>query len=222
MNSLTEKLIAKAIEEIEQVNFGVTGQFLEVHKIKYHEGVPVVARVDLTPTDDTSIVYFNVEDEPFFFVVYMNNTPEPHVRWVGTENAYSVCINTSSEILNAKEMAAMTTLIPTRSWSKGDLKKSGVYKHSQLIFEPNPEVDEFETKLKKLLDYIEQDKEGMKRLVKECEAYIQVVSWLYIEWLRGYHLDSAIIKRMAALDLEIDISQYGSGNYFKEDNDWLE
>lgn len=70
----------------------------------------------------------------------------------------------------------MTNLMPTEFWNKGDLKKNGKSKYvfSNLKILPNPEPDEFEDKLKKLLDFLEQDKNGIKQLAVSANGYIQV------------------------------------------------
>lgn len=65
----------------------------------------------------------------------------------------------------------MCKLKATDSWNKGDLKRNGKlsYKYSYINFLPNPEPDSFEDKLRKLLDYLEQDKDGIRHLVKEAD-----------------------------------------------------
>ena len=70
----------------------------------------------------------------------------------------------------------MCNLKAADSWDKGDPKRNGKlkYKYSRINFLPNPEPDSFEDKLRKLLDYLEQDEDGIRHLAKEADGYIQV------------------------------------------------
>ena len=213
-------IIQKATEEIEAKTFGVTEQFLEVHQIEYLDGKPKVARVDTEKGDGTAIVYFPVIDEKFYVAVYLNTHPEISVRHVNTEPFHSVYFRTTSEILSFNELSALTKLKPTGGWDKGEKKKFGnsAYKFASLTFEPNPEADEFDDKIKKLLDFLEQDKEGINTLVDKANGYIQVATSFHNgnTMLGGYHLDKNIIKRLGLLNLEIDFDIYADGNKFKE------
>lgn len=213
-------IIQKAIEEIETQSFGVTEQFLEVHQVVYVDGKPKVERVDTEKEDGTAIVYFPVVDEKFYLVVYLDTYPEVSVRSVNTEPFHSVYFRATSETLSFNELSDLTKLKPTGGWDRGEKKKlgNGVYKFTSLTFEPNPEVDEFDDKIKKLLVFLEQDKEGVKRLVDKANGHIQIATYFH-NWntmLGGHHLDQNIIKSLGSLNLEIDFDIYADGNKFKE------
>jgi len=215
-------LIEKAIGEIEARTLGVTRQFLEIHKVAYVDGKPKVARVD-TEKENEAIVYFNVEGERFFLAVYIDVKPGIEVRWINTEPYHSICFRALSETLSLKELAALTTLVATEGVNRGDLKRIGgetgiVWKSSIIDFEPNPEADEFEDKLTKLLDYLEQDKLGVGRLVSVAKGYIQVHSSFHNgnTLIGGYHIDKMHIQRMCKLNLEIDFDISADGNFFNE------
>ena len=213
-------IIQKAIEEIETKSLGVTEQFLEVHEIEYADGKPVVARVDKEKGDGVVIVYFPVKGFSFYFAVYLDTVPEIAIRRTGTEPDNHVYFRATSEVLDFKQLAALTKLPTSGGWNIGDKRRPGgtlEWKNSKVEFKPNPEPDEFEDKLKKLLDFLEQDREGVKQLVDKAGGYIQVA----IEFhdgngmLGGPHIDKEYIKRMALLDLEIDLDLYATGNGFK-------
>ena len=220
-NSMADTLIIeKAIEEIETKTFGVTEQFLKIHKIVYSDNKPKIARVD-TDKDDEAIVYFNVEDEKFFLAVYIDTKPNIKVRWTNTEPFHSVYFRASSDTLSLKELAELTKLPSSRGRNKGDKKRpdsktSILWKESTIDFEPNPEADEFEDKLTKLLDFLEQDKEGILKLVNNADGYIQVYSSFHNgnTLIGGHHLDKNQIKRMSQLKLEIDFDISADGNFF--------
>jgi Domain of unknown function (DUF4279) len=217
VNSL---IIEKATEELEAKTLGVTNQFLEIHKVIYVDNKPKIARID-TDKQGEAIVYFNVEGEKFFLAVYVDLIPIVSVRWVNTEPYHSVYFSASSDKLSLQELSALTNLTSTGARNKGDKKRTDggsemVWKESSIFIEPNPEADEFEDKLTKLLDYLEQDKKGIEELVNNANGYIQVYSSFHNgnTMIGGHHLDKNHIERMDRLNLEIDFDISADGNFF--------
>jgi hypothetical protein len=212
------QVIQAAINEIAVQSWGVTEQYLQVHDVQRLNGVPQVARVDMERDDGIAIVYFPINNEKFYLAIYLNTIPEIEIRYIDTEDNNAVYLRATSATHTYQEIAAMTTLQPTEVFNKGDQKKSGkaFYNYSCANYEPNPEPDEFEDKLRKLLDYLEQDKQGVTALVNNSEAYIQVDMDIHNGngLIGGPRINKASIKRMAALDLEISFSQYVTGNPF--------
>jgi len=211
--------IQKAIEELETQSFGVTEQFLKIHEVEYEDGVPKVLRVDQERGDGTVIIYFAVKGEKFYLAVYLDTQPHIAVRWVETESYYSVYCRATSESLSYEELVALIKLKPTGGWNKGDQRNNGrtVHIFSAIEFEPNPEPDEFDDKLRKLLDFLEQDQDGVRALVNKASGYIQVAITYHNgnSMIGGPHIDRETLKRMAALNLAIEFDQYISGNSFE-------
>lgn len=215
-------IIEKAIEEIETKTFGVTEQFLAIHKLVYIDNKPKIARID-TDKKDEAIVYFNVEDEEFYFLIYIDTKPNIKVRWTNTAPYHSVYLRASSETLSLNKLAELTNLSFTRGRNKGDKKRPDtaseiVWKRSTIDFEPNPEADEFEDKLTKLLNYLEQDKDGVEKLISKADyCCINVYSSFHNgnTMIGGHHLEKEHIKRLYKLNLEIDFDISADGNFFK-------
>ena len=216
-----ELFIQKATEEIEAKTWGVTEQFLEVHEIAYADGKPVVARVDKDKSDGIVIVYFRVKGHQFYLAVSLETKPDISIYSVWVENDNCIYFTAYSDSMNFNQLAALTKLQTTGGWNIGDKRRPGgtiERKNSKIAFEPNPEPDNFEDKLKKLLDFLEQDREGVEALVEKADAYIQVA----IEFhngngmLGGPHLDRKSIRRMNVLNLEINFDLYASGNPYKD------
>ena len=126
----------------------------------------------------------------------------------------------TSELLTFNELSSLTKLQSTSGWTKGDKRRLGnsLYDFSSIHFEPNPEPDEFEDKLKKLIDFLDQDKEGVGKLVEKAEAAIQVATIFHNgnTVLGGHQLDKAIIKRLGSYNLGIDFDLYAEGKFFVE------
>ena len=213
-------LIEKAIDEIQAKRFGTTEQLLNIHEVVYVDSKPKVLRVDTEADDGTAIVYFPLKDERFYLAVWLDTTPKVSVRSVGTVDYNAVYLKALSDDLSFEELSSLTTLKPTGGWSKTETRKSrkSFYNFSALHFEPNPEPDEFKDKLKKLLDFLEQDKDGIASLVDKASVQVQVATVFHNSntMLGGHHLDKDTIKRLAALNLEVDFDLYAEGNFFKD------
>jgi Domain of unknown function (DUF4279) len=74
-----------------------------------------------------------------------------------------------------------------------------------------------EDKMKNLLDFLETDKVGVKNLVKKAEGYIQVAMEFHNgnSMLGGPNISKESVRRMAALNIDIDFDLYVSGKTYK-------
>jgi len=216
------ELLAVAAEEIENPTFGVVTQFLEVHEIAYKNGKPEVAGIKTDALENMATVYFSVKGERFYFAVYLNTKPEIAVRFAGTEDFCQVYFSAYSEALTLQELSSLTSLAPTESYDKGDkLTRSLLAAGSSIEFQPNPEPGAFASKIKNLLDFLEQDEKGIRRLASEASGGIAVHTIFHngTNMLGGFHLDKSDIQRLATLNLEIDFDLYVSGKLFKDPTD---
>ncbi|UOQ74515.1 hypothetical protein [Hymenobacter cellulosilyticus] len=110
-------------QELADPRFGVTQQFLAIHHISYEAGQPLIRRITTTE-DGGHVAYLAVENQRFYFALYF--APEANeVRWVGTEAFHSLSLRATSSILSSAELAALTRLLPTAQWNKGDLRRVG-------------------------------------------------------------------------------------------------
>ncbi|MGC1631324.1 MAG: DUF4279 domain-containing protein, partial [Gelidibacter sp.] len=219
-NSMTDQQAIALIEkEFKKKTLGATEQYLEIHSPIYTDNKLKIDRIDRETKDEYIIAYLPVLDERFYFAVYINTTTG-EITSVGTEAFHRVYFRATSETMPADELKAMTVLTATEFWNKGDLRKNGKSKHTFSNFKilPNPEPDEFEDKLKKLLDFLEQDKEGIKRLTNNADGYIQVAMDIHNGngMIGGHNIDVDDIRRMNDLGLSINFDLYVGGNSFKE------
>jgi hypothetical protein len=216
---LEEQVSIKVGQEIKNKTWGVTEQFLQVHDIVLVNGQPKIERIDTDKVDGTIITYLPVREELFYFAVYFDNKETLNITWIGTEPYNSVYFRATSDNLTFDELTSLTNIKPTRGWDKGQKRKSGTgtYNFSSIDIEPNPEPDEFEDKIKKLLDLLEQDKEGMKKLGDSAGGQIQVAMKFHNgnTMLGGPHLDKGIISRLSNLNLSVDFDLYADGKFFR-------
>lgn len=214
------QLIAVAAAEIASPTFGVMEQFLKIHSVTFEAGVPKVAGLSVYDEEQRAVVYFAVRGEKFYLAVSVALIAisfEVTGAWVEEWNRIS--FHATSETLDAEQLSSLTTLTPTDSWNKGEPRRFGgaLRRQSSIEFEPNPGPGEFEIRLKTLLTFLEQDADGIRSLVEKAEGYLRVISVFHNgnTMLGGLHLDKECVRRMAALNLEIDFDLYAEGNFYK-------
>ena len=148
----------------------------------------------------------------------MDTSPKVVVRHVSAEPYVSIYFKAISENMDFDQLSALTLLQNTGGWSKGEKRGAGAAfrRNSCIRFEPNPEPDDFEDKLKKLLDFLEQDMAGIQSLIQKASGYIQVAMEFHNgnTMLGGPHISLDLIKRMSLLDLGIDFDLYVGGISF--------
>lgn len=216
-----EGLIQIAIEEIKTKTWGVTRQFLQVHEIDDENGKPKIAGIYSSKEDGTAIVYFCVKQQQFYFAVYIDTTPETTITSVGTEPYCDVYLRADSTLYSFDELCTFTSLAPTRGWSKGDLRNTKIKTESCIFIEASSQPGSFEYKIAQLLNLLENDAEGTKRLAENASGYIQVIMIFHAgnSMLGGLSLSTANMQRMAALGLEINFDLHAEGYVFKEDSE---
>jgi hypothetical protein len=211
------KIIEMIEKELEDKTLGVTEQNLEIHKPVYKDGKVQIDRIDREEGEGFIIAYLPVEGERFHFAIAID-TDKKKIMGFYIEPYIHVYFSADSEELTLSQLKSMTNLQPTEGWNKGDKRVDGkyTYKSSNIEFFPNPEPDTFEDKMRKLLDFLEQDIEGVKNLIDNAEGYIQVAMEFHDGngCLGGPHLDIETIHRMSKLNLEIDFDLYAFGNPF--------
>lgn len=216
---MTDEEIAQLIyKEFTEKTLGATEQYLEIHQPVYVDGFPKIDRIDTEGRPDVITAYLPVKDEYFSFAVYID-ADKQEIFNIGTESRNHVMLRVTSEILTWDKMQAFTKLQATRFWNNGDLRSNGKakYKYSCIEFIPNPEPDKFEDKLTKLLNYIEQDKEGILLLGTHANTYIDITMDFHNgnQHLGGAFIDRDCIKRMNNLNLEIRFDFFAWGEPFK-------
>lgn len=213
---MKNKLIKKAISEIKNPTFTITEELLEVLNVEKENGNLKVERVDLESFDETNVVYFPVENEPFFIAVSFLKEDNEIIS-VGTENGNQIYFTATSEDLTFEQLAEVTILSEITGWSLNDDWEFGnrklKYDYSCLSFEPiKSNAYELETKLKLVLTELEKDLDGIRKLTKIANAIISIHHRQYMDGNKGINLDIDTINRLSKLNVGINIDQYVCGN----------
>lgn len=214
---MENELIRKAISEIENPTFETTKQYLEVLNFELENGKPKVERVDLENFEDVNIIYFPIQDEPFFLTVHFGKENN-EILGVGTENGNQVYFTATSENLTFEQLSELTKLSGLSGWSVNDDRKigKGKYNFSRLSFEPiKSRAYDLDVKLKLLLTELEKDADGIKKLTVTSDAGISIHHQQYIDGNNGINFDIETINRLSKLNLGIDIDQYIHGKELK-------
>jgi hypothetical protein len=208
------KLVAK---EFKAPTLGATEQYLEIHQPILENGILKIDRIDRESDRNIIISYIPVENEYFHFAVYIDgNTAE--ILNVGTESRNTVSLCITSEDLDITDLALLKNLNNTRSWNKGDLRgKNATYNYSFVQYEPNPEPDEFEDKLKKLLVALLKEKGEINKLVSTANTYVRVVMDFHSgnQLLGSADIDLECLKLLTELNLRIHFEFAAWGEPFK-------
>lgn len=222
MNIDAQPCIDKAIAEILNPQFAVTKQYLQVNEVEYEDGLPKVERIDLDYEDNLVAVYFPFKNERYFLQVNVRKVPEIEVDFVYTENGNNAYLTATSDTLNFDELCEGLSFEPLCGWSKGDFRKNGKsqYKFSRVSYDPfTSKAYDMERQLRLLLTELEKNAESVKLLAERAEAYISVCKHQYISGNAGICFDAELIKRLANLNLSVDIDTYIVGNPIKDDED---
>jgi len=213
-----EQVIDIIEKEFKSKTLGLTEQYLKIHSPIYIDQKLKVDRIDRETGNELITAYLPVLDEKFYIAVIID-TKTSKVIGFYSEAYQRVYFRAISKQLSEDQLRSMTKLKPTESWNMGDPRKDSKsnYNFSSFIILPNPEPDEFGDKLKKLLDLLEQDKDGIKRLVDKANGYIQVAMTIHNAngMIGGPTINKECIQKMNDLRLEINFDLYVEGKMFK-------
>jgi hypothetical protein len=206
-------ILEKVFTEVNNPTWAMLEQFLTAHQIDYENGKPKVVHVDMD-NPEMAIVYLAVHDQDFYYGMWVETKDEIRLHWMNTRPKIRVYFCAESETLTIEEMMALTSIDTQVARRKGELRWTKVaYKDSAIIIEITPEPRSFEDKLVRLLDHLEQDREGIKTLADKTETSI-CADCLYYSGhysLGTLLIDKKIAKRIAALNLAlyIDLEAWG-------------
>ncbi len=186
-----------------------TGCFLKTNKIATKNGQFTYDRYEIA--NGWINFYYKIEDEPYFFCVQVNlEDYSISVSPVSYNHCFFSAVSNDSTL---KEMAALTNLKHTSGWSKGDLRRDGrtthtfscidfeLLKHDSYFFADEP--------IELILMELEKDIEGILALGRVADTRIVVWHRRYITSNGGMSMSRELVKRLADLNLRVDIDGMG-------------
>lgn len=147
-----------AISEVVNQTLGVTQQVLAVHKLVVQDGNPLILLVDADTELGAYFVYFQIEDQPYHFVVVIREESKKLIASSAyIEAAVRVYLTLRSTTLHPDTITEKVGLTPTRKRLLGEAKHPRIphvkFKENCWYFEPQEDMPgNLENKLKFLLD----------------------------------------------------------------------
>ncbi|HEX9059035.1 MAG TPA: DUF4279 domain-containing protein [Clostridia bacterium] len=209
-----EEIKRIAINEILNPTFEITKQFLSVNRIVFNNNVPEIE--DVIMNDETAEVYFPIVDESYFFVLYVDCEPFPSLRFMNTSPGNHVYLFATSETNSLDELLNILSIEPTDSWRVGERKKftkaENYYKNSGFEFAPvSKRTGEAEDKLNVLINILHEQKDKMPLLREIADVGLQVDYYGYKEQMWGVFLKPETLRKLADLNISLDIELYAGG-----------
>jgi hypothetical protein len=159
--------------------------------------------------------YYRIKDGNYFYGIGIN-IDKKEVARVFMRNATYCYLKAYSDNMTIEEMAKITNLKYSAGATKGESRKVGSkpYPCSWIEFQFIKETSyELEESLNILLDELEKDKDGIKKLVEKTDSCINICKYQYVSANAGINIDKKTIKRLNELNLEINIDMYCEGEH---------
>lgn len=202
-----------AIAEILNPTLENTQHYLKSNKIVLKDNTPYVEDVILREREKVAEVYFPIEGERYYLIVYIDLEPSFSVRQVNISAGNRVYFYAKSAERHSDELIALAGIEPTSSWEKG--KNGRLPKHNgfrvQLSSKGTGEVeDKLRTLIRALLPY----KVNLQSLSTLATLGVNIVYWGHKDQMQGIHFDEEIIQGLAELNLSVDVDLYAGGSDF--------
>lgn len=213
---IIEQIRRAVFNEIAVPQFELTKQYLSVHALVLKEGLPQIEHIEICEREQTAEVYFPIAGEEYFFVVYLDLTPEVSVRFMGIEAGSRVYFSASSSVIDLEELIRGLEQQPTETWQKGtpipNRRVARSYEDSGFTYEiGDSKSGTADQKIAKLIDMLDSLSLDQVLNSKEIHREIQVVYYGYKEQMNGIHLEPETLMKLAKLNAHIDIDLYASG-----------
>jgi hypothetical protein len=162
--------------------------------------------------------YFPVENEKYYFLIAIDICKKDVIS-VSAINGSRCHLTATSEHLSLKELSEITKLRYSSGWSIGDRRENGsIYNFSRINFEYYKKRSyELEEIIPLVLDELEKDVEGVRRLTEKAFTSLSICKYQYISGSTGMVIDEKMIERLNNLKLCLDIDMYIVGNEFKNE-----
>jgi hypothetical protein len=205
-----EKYILLASQEIWQPTFAITKQILSVMQIAMVDGKPIVERLENNDNDDTVTIYFKVANEQFFVAVRIEKETEK-INFVWVQSACKVYFTASSETHTLQQLKAEFYGNQVAGYSMGDAinNTKNIHRVSRLNYNLQTSMA-FDTEelLQDLVDELDNNKTLFMPFRKSHGCAIIICKYQYVSANAGLHLNTSLIKKIANLDLLLDIDTY--------------
>ena len=218
-NSMTTMITNIITDELLNPTFEMTRQYLKTLEVKYEDNKPKIAKIDFDKNHNQATAFIEIKNESFYLEFVFDTTDNIQLTDVDTLPFVRISFMPTSEKLTTDELLKITSIKPTNTITKGDFFSNGKfeYTYNGLEFETFSEPGRLERKLKYLLDILETDLEGIKKLSVQTstkDIFVTIVYHIGNGNFTGLYLDNEILNRLARLGLELTFDIYATGEKF--------
>jgi hypothetical protein len=197
-----------AIAEILNPTLAHARQYLVPNKVVFENDMPFVEDIILREEGKTAEVYFPIEGERYYVVVYIDLEPQVSVRWMDTSAGNRVYLRVISEKHSLEELIALAGVEPTGITKKGQ----HAARHNGFQIQPYmKETGEAEDKLRSLIKILLPHKANLRALATIASIEIQIAYWGYKDEMWGINFDEETIQGLAELNLSVNVDLYAGG-----------
>ena len=221
--ALETQAVELARREVLSPTLAATREVLSVHRPVLVDGLPLIARADVTREPDAYYFYFRLEGEPYYLVVVVRREGEKlAVGCACVEAAVRVFLLVKAQDLTPAEITKRLGLKPTASQAKGERLHPELAPLSCTLwrFEPHQTLpEELGRKLDLLLDKLKPAAPRIAELAREADVTLSICYEGCKEWLGGWDADPPTLRRIAALGASLHLDLYASGPDLPEPGD---
>ncbi|MBV7270620.1 DUF4279 domain-containing protein [Winogradskyella luteola] len=214
-----QQIIDIALKELKNPTNEWSIILLETHTFIEENGKIKITRIDLDAfnykNDKIAIVYVPVKDERFHFAICVDIHLKK-VNGIYTESWNRVNFSAMSKTYSGEVLKSFTKIEPTKIRNKGDvaIKGSSIkYNYSSLTISIDSYPESVLEKIKKLVNILKTDTEGVQKLVEKANASISVVIEYHIGTgnLGELSLNASLISEISNLEVPIGFHFLASG-----------
>lgn len=206
-------------DELLNPTFEMTRQYLKILEIKYEDTRPKIAKIEIKKSENQATAYIELKNVSFYLAFIFDTISKIEISAVDTAPFIGITFLPTSEELTLQGLLNLTTIMPTKTISKGDFFSNGKFQYSYngLEFNTTSEPDKFGSKLNSLLNFLETDIEGVKELSRQTnckDLFVTVDYHIGNGNFTGIYLDNQAINRLSKLGLQLTFDIYATGNRF--------
>lgn len=150
--------------------------YLSNNHLIYKDGIPIIEDI-INEKENSAALFFPIEGERYFFVIYVNKKPAPTIDFVCVSPGNDVYLQIISEA-SLDDLLSITKLQPSFAWRTGDPYKGREklhYKHNGFEVKPFKKITGYlQNKLDYLLDMLYPHKNEIIKLYKIARVEIKI------------------------------------------------
>lgn len=202
--------------ELINPTFEMTRQYLKILAIEFENDLPKILNIDTDLIDGKIIAYVKVKSQPFYIQFMFDTAEGIKIYSVDTAPYIHISYSPISKEDSLETLLSLISITPSNTIPKDDFP-NGSCNYCGIEFETDSTPGRIDSKLISLLNVLETDVEGIRKLSRRTNCYHLFVTIMYhsADWnFTGLWLDRQVINRLSNLGLELVFDIYAHGDKF--------